>query len=113
LTTAQSAGVVFSRETALEVARRSDVLLPIEDPDWKVLTATERRVESGSMQPKHGDRRPLTARALQEVCSDPALGYVISKEDVGFEPIRHARGRQWKDWNLYDCARVRADASNL
>ncbi|HEY2145220.1 MAG TPA: hypothetical protein VGH12_04060, partial [Steroidobacteraceae bacterium] len=34
----QSAGAVFSRATAMEIARRSDVLLPVTDPDWKILT---------------------------------------------------------------------------
>ena len=35
----QSAGVVFSRATALEVQRRSQVLLPLMDPNWKILTS--------------------------------------------------------------------------
>src|SRR5208282_5447522 len=38
LTLSQSAGVVFSRATAVEVRRRSEVLLPIMKPSWQVLT---------------------------------------------------------------------------
>ena len=32
----QSAGVVFARATALEIQRRSQVVLPLEKPDWKI-----------------------------------------------------------------------------
>ncbi len=38
LTVDQSSGVVFSRATALEVRRRSQVLLPLMDPDWRLLS---------------------------------------------------------------------------
>jgi hypothetical protein len=107
LTPGQSAGVVFSRETALEVARRSDVLLPIEYPIWKILSSRELRA-AGTPLAQDTYHRPLTGRALQEICADPLLGYVISKQDLEFPAVRHTRGRQWKNWNLYDCARVRA-----
>jgi hypothetical protein len=35
----QSAGVVFSREAALEVVRRSEVLSPMMEPDWRLYSA--------------------------------------------------------------------------
>jgi hypothetical protein len=102
-----SAGVVFSRATALEVQRRSDVLLPLMDPDWKVLTRI--RHSAGDKQKGNSSSsRPLTARSLISVCSDPLLGFVISKDDVGFEPMRHTGPGRWKDWNLYDCRHVRS-----
>jgi hypothetical protein len=33
---------------------------------------------------------------------------VIAKEQVGFDPVTHTRSGEWKDWNLYDCRRVRS-----
>ena len=55
----QSAGVVFSRATALEVRRRSNALLPVMDPDWKIRTRLRDNVatkRSASMV-----SRPLTS----------------------------------------------------
>ena len=43
----QSSGVVFSRTTALEVRRRSQVLLPLMETDWKLLSSM-RQARSGS-----------------------------------------------------------------
>ena len=103
----QSAGVVFSRETALEVRRRSEVLMPVTDPTWKILSGIRRRA---AKLKDDAPTRPLTAVALTEICSDPKLGFVISPENVGFNPLRHTREGPWKDWNLYDCRRVRLNA---
>lgn len=100
----QSSGVVFSRATSLEVRRRSEVLLPLMDPDWKILTYLAR---SNSGRKKLGATRPLTAKNLVAVCADPQLGFVISQENVGFDPLRHEHVGIWKDWNLYDCRKVR------
>jgi hypothetical protein len=100
----QSAGVVFSRATSLEVERRSQVLLPLQDPDWKIL-ANIQAVHSGKQQVDM--KRPLTAKILTQICSDPQLGFVISPEKVGFNPISYAHDGAWKDWNLYDCGKVR------
>jgi hypothetical protein len=105
----QSSGVVFSRVTALEVQRRSEVLLPLMDPDWKVLTKL--RARSGSQRKKEPTTRALTAKSLIQVCTDPRLGFVISPEKVGFDPVRHEHAGAWKDWNLYDCRKVRSAAS--
>jgi hypothetical protein len=106
LTVDQSSGVVFSRATALEVRRRSEVLLPLTDPDWKILTAItagQRGKRKGGASP-----RPLTANILFSICGDPQLGFVIAKENVGFDPIRHMHAGKWQGWNLYDCRRVRS-----
>jgi hypothetical protein len=102
----QSAGVVFSRATALEIRRRSEVLRPLMDPDWKRLSLL-RQSYSGAQQKKASHYRPLTAQALLGVCSDPQLGFVIAQETVGFDAIRHTHAGPWKDWSLYDCQRVR------
>jgi hypothetical protein len=96
----QSAGVVFSRATALEVRRRSEVLLPLTDPTFKIWSRIRRHAPAAST-------RPLTAESLAQVCGDPKLGFVIAPENVGFEPVRHTQAGPWKDWNLYDCRRVR------
>jgi hypothetical protein len=104
----QSSGVVFSRTTSLEVRRRSEMLLPLMDPDWKIRTDL---AKSDSRRKKEGAARRLTAKNLVAVCADPQLGFVISPENVGFDPSRHERAGTWKDWNLYDCRKVRAGPS--
>jgi hypothetical protein len=103
----QSAGVVFSRATSIEIKRRSGVLLPLMDPNWKILTnlrvasAVEKRnAEAAS--------RRLTAKSLAQVCADPLLGFVISPEALGFKHLRHDHAGAWKEWNLYDCRLVRS-----
>jgi hypothetical protein len=101
----QSSGVVFSRATALEVLRRSGVLAPIIDPDWRILTRL--RDNPGLRLRKEAATRPLTHESLIQVCADPQLGFVISPENVEFDPVRHERAGAWKDWNLYDCRKVR------
>jgi hypothetical protein len=106
LTVDQSTGVVFSRATALEVRRRSEVLLPLMEPDWKILTRL--RAKSGSGRKSESATRPLTRENLIQVCADPQLGFVISAEKVGFDPLRHEHAGAWKDWNLYDCRKVRS-----
>jgi len=105
----QSAGVVYSRATALEVRRRSEVLLPLMDPDWKILTSL--RAKPGSGRKTEAATRPLTAKNLIQVCADPQLGFVISPGIVGFDPLRHEHAGAWKDWNLYDCRKVRSAQS--
>jgi hypothetical protein len=107
----QSAGVVYSRATALEVRRRSDVLLPLMNPDWKILTGL--RAKSGSGRKNEATTRPLTPENLIQVCADPQLGFVISPEKVGFDPVRHEHAGAWKDWNLYDCRKVRSALSAI
>jgi hypothetical protein len=102
----QSSGVVFSRTTALEVRRRSEVLLPLMEPDWQILTNL--RAKSGSRRKNEATTRPLTAKNLIQVCEDPQLGFVISPEKVGFDLLRHDHAGAWKDWNLYDCGKVRS-----
>jgi hypothetical protein len=101
----QSSGVVFSRETSLEVRRRSEVLLPLLDPEWKILTRL--RSQSAGDRKSRATTRPITAKNLAQVCEDPQLGFVVSSEQVGFGPLRHLRNGAWKDWNLYDCRKVR------
>jgi hypothetical protein len=105
----QSSGVVFSRATALEVRRRSEVLLPLMDPEWRILAGL--RAKSGDDRHNVAATRPLTAQSLVHVCGDTELGFVISQERVGFHPLRHLQEGPWKDWSLYDCREVRSTSS--
>jgi hypothetical protein len=105
----QSSGVVFSRATALEVRRRSEVLAPLMDPNWKILTRL--RAKPALRSNIEAATRPLTPEKLLHVCADPQLGFVISQEKVGFDPVPHRQTGAWKDWNLYDCRKVRSGPS--
>jgi hypothetical protein len=101
LTVDQSSGVIFSRATALEIRRRSEVLLPMEEPDWRLLS---RRATHGAKF--DAAPLPLTQDRLVRICTDAELNFVVAKEDVGFNPIRHHRPGIWNGWNLYDCRQV-------
>lgn len=107
LSEAQSAGVVFSRDTALEVARRSEILAPLMDPNWKILSSIN-EFERNPRKPSKPHVRPLTSQALVALCQEPLLGFVIAKEDVGFGSVRHTKPGAWKNWSLYDCRYVRS-----
>jgi hypothetical protein len=102
----QSAGVVYSRATALEVKRRSQVLLPVLDPDWRWLS--KNRGKAKEKKDERPSSRPLTRESLISLCGDPVMDFVIAKESLAFEPIRHTDLGEWKDWNLYDCRRIRS-----
>jgi hypothetical protein len=101
----QSSGVVFARATALEIRRRSEILLPIAEPDWKIMT----RINSRKLGKQVANIPPerLTVESLASACADPQLGFVVAKEDVGYAPSRHDQAGPWKDWNLYDCSKIR------
>jgi hypothetical protein len=106
LTVDQSSGVVFSRTTALEVRRRSQALLSIMDPDWKLLSSTSRAHSGGGSPPPPA--RPLTRDRLVSVCADPQLGFVVAAENLGFEALRQIDPGNRRDLYLYDCGRVRS-----
>jgi hypothetical protein len=101
----QSSGVVFSRATALEVKRRSVFLEPLVQPSWKVMTYLA-NLGKGKKSDDDQDL-PLTAAALIGMCGDNELDFVIAKEFVGYDPLRHTQSGAYKDWYLYDCRRVR------
>ncbi len=104
----QSAGVVFSRATAFEVERRSEVLRSLMDPDWRLLTQNLQRHAGKKID---NSPKPLTREGLVGICGDPVLDFVVAKENVGFDPLVHAHAGNWKNWNLYDCRRVRSQAA--
>lgn len=102
----QSAGVVFSRAVAMEVKRRSEVLLPMMPPDWRLLTGSRSTSTDGGHTPQ-SLALPLTADRLTDICRDPKLDFVVAKESVGVDAMQHAQRGDWEGWNLYDCRRVR------
>jgi hypothetical protein len=104
----QSAGVIFSRATAFEVERRSAFLLPLMDPDWKLLSRIQKHASAKEKSPPA--LRTLTSEGLIKICSDPNFGYLIARENVEFDPVRHNHSGLWNGWNLYDCAHVRNQA---
>jgi hypothetical protein len=101
----QSAGVVFSRTTALEVERRSRVLLPVMDPNWKILSNL--RTAASGERKIDATNRPLTSANLSEICADLQLGFVISQDHIGFDALAHQDAGRWLGWELYDCRKVR------
>jgi hypothetical protein len=103
----QSAGVVFSRATAMEIDRRSRVLLPVLDPNWRLLTSSRGPLANDAMQ---RGSRPLTEEKLASVCGDPQLGFVVAKEDVGIGRVARKHFGDSKSWSLYDCNQVRSVA---
>lgn len=108
LTVDQSSGVVFSRATALEVRRRSQVLLPLMEPDWMLLSSMNRTRHGMGNAAQRPSIRLLTADRLIRICGDPQLDFVVSSANVGFEPLRHeATPGNRGEWYLYDCRRVR------
>ena len=103
----QSAGVVFSRATAVEVRRRSDVLLPFMDPDWRLLSGKTSLHPGGETENKR--TKVFTREILISICGDPKLNFVVAREYLGFNPITHTHVGNWKNWNLYDCRNVNAE----
>jgi hypothetical protein len=102
----QSAGVVFSRATALEVQRRSQILLPMMDPNWKIRSGLHTAAAPGKHQAALS--RPLTAAILSQICADTLLGFVISSQHIGFDALTHNSAGSWMGWDLYECRKVRA-----
>jgi hypothetical protein len=91
LSTSQSAGVVFSRETALEVQRRAAALAPLVGRSRFAIN----KHEPGRMQ-------ALTTDILGELCSDPRLGYVVSADKLDMVRRAAPKGR-WSGVYLYSC----------
>jgi hypothetical protein len=79
------------------------------DPDWMLLSNMKKTHDSSAIEPS---TRSLTRGRLISLCKDPQLNYVIARENVGFEPIRHDHPGPWKDWNLYDCRKVASEGGS-
>lgn len=101
----QAAGIVFSRQTALEASRRIssvELLQPGERLEWQ---STPRQTS---------EHRPPNRQSLIRVCSDSKLGAILLRQAVlGYtadseHPITLQAGRPRITLYLYDCERVRA-----
>ena len=103
----QSSGVVFSRATAEENRRRSEVVRPVWDSTWR-LSSRHAPGRGGASSSSLGSFAPLTAAALAQMCRDPDLGFVVARERVGLTAAAAPRGGPWLNWNLYDCRGFRA-----
>jgi hypothetical protein len=100
----QSSGVVFSRDTALEVRRRAAVVQALWYTNWHLVS--RKHTPRGHAPILSSDALPLTREILVRICRDPDLNFVVAKEKVGFDPLPHTHNGGWKDWSLYDCRRV-------
>ena len=93
----QTAGILFSRQTAIEGKRRMDRLaaLGLADSDFKWQG-------DASQLPK------ASLNGLVHVCHDPILDYVILSTDLGVGVIeKHADEISKKYFYLYGCAELR------
>jgi len=100
----QSSGVVFSRETTLEVRRRAEVVDSLWYTNWHLISRSH--TAHGHAPVLSSSSLPLTKEILEHICRDPQMNFVVAKENVGFDPLPHPHNGGWKDWNLYDCRRV-------
>jgi hypothetical protein len=93
----QLAGIVFSRDLALEGARRAERLSSFFDPRWVM------------GDPAHAEQvlKPLTTQVLQSVCAIPEIGFVVS----GTKLPEAVATEAWPDSShyisLYDCSTLR------
>jgi len=72
----QSAGMVFSANTAREIRRRAAMLQDFVDTRWLISLGA-------GMSPEDRPLRPLTASGLAHACRDKALQFVVSRDDAG------------------------------
>lgn len=100
LSQSQLAGIVFSRATALEGARRAAAIDAYADRDWILA------LRAGSGRPV----RPLTIGILDALCADPTLGFVVDKQDLGIAVAFVRDERTATSDYLYDCAKQRAQS---
>jgi hypothetical protein len=93
LSVVQSAGVIFSRNLAIEGMQRARFLSGYADTDWLM----------GRPMGSDGMPNALTEDLLHKVCSDRRIGFVIDPERVSIQ----APSLPWPDSShriyLYDC----------
>jgi hypothetical protein len=97
----QSAGIVFSEETAAEIHRRALAIQSMADPRWLLYFGRDMRQDEEGIH-------SLTGPILQSVCTDPAVGFVVSRENVGGSISTVGQRGPWDRLQLYSCATVRA-----
>jgi hypothetical protein len=97
LSYAQASGVVFSRETAMTIVLRAEQLRPVAGPEF-----TLGAIFTDEFLPK-----PLTLASLRSICADPALGFVVSEDDVGIDAPTKEWPTRGRFIHLYDCRALR------
>ncbi len=100
----QSSGVIFSRDTALEVRRRAAVVQSLWYTNWHLVS--RKHTARGLAPILSADSQPLTREILMQICRDPQLDFVVAKENLGFDSLPHPHNAGWTNWRLYDCRRV-------
>jgi hypothetical protein len=94
LTLSQGGGVIFSAETTSELRRRAANAAPFIDPGYWFNEPSAR----------YARPRPLTAEVLRALCRDPALGFVVSSDDLGLGAPRQQWPTVGRDVYLYSCS---------
>jgi len=102
MTISQGAGTVFSSNLAAELQRRALVLSPLVAPGKWYLKSEASKVEF----------RTLTPGILQGICSDPSLGFVISKDHTSQAVSEAEWPRRGDTLYLYDCRRIRQEVAS-
>lgn len=98
LSFSQTAGSVFSRPTAVEALRRASFTKPLSwkdsTPTWDDPLATQTTL-------------PFSKLALQHVCSDPILDYVIAKSQPEIKGTSFTDPHTGTEYTLSDCREAR------
>ena len=93
LTLSQGGGVVFSSEVSAELRRRAANTAAFIHPGYWF-----NEPEALTAKPN-----PLTREILVQTCRDPALGFVVSRDDLGTGAPQKEWPSQGKYVYLYDC----------
>ena len=95
----QGAGSVFSERTVEELQRRAVVLSPLVPERFWFLDP--KAIEE--------DRRKLTPGILRRICADPALGFVVSADEVPGAVATAEWPGPADNLSLYDCRTFRPE----
>ena len=103
----QASGMIFHRQTTFEAIRRFARIKLDEHagrPPGKSDTANE-----STLFTRQTSYAPLSSTALNHVCQDPVLGFVVSRGNYPNLSTHHAwsPGHQVDYW-LYDCRQIRS-----
>jgi hypothetical protein len=95
LSAVQTSGMVFSRDAAIELKRRADVLAPIVPP------------QSFLSWNGAGPGLELSLQQLQGICHLAVFQFLVTSADLGFAPVSVLSRKSWpvsKGLRLYSCA---------
>lgn len=101
LTVSQGGGLVFSSRTSAELRRRAENASSFIDPGFWF-----REPDVLAARPA-----PLSFAILTQLCRDPALGFVVGRDDLQTGAPRTEWPKTGEFIYLYDCAGFRKDVS--